>query len=224
MAKKVAVGLGLPPIVIGHFAFVSTGVEIHGRPDFEDYTGALAFAQRAHRCSGWWLADILRYGDTRADWRERLDQAIDSTGLSEKTLQNVRAIGAIPKSRRREGVEFALHGEVAGLQPSEQEAWLERAEVGGMTRSELRAAIKAAARTTILSGQAETLHTVEVTVRIVVEAASSWQAQEAAWALLKMAIRGVPHAHVVGARALRGDSDRDVPTPPSVPAEEEVPF
>ena len=136
------------------FEFTPTGVEVHGSPDWAEYVGAFEFAKRAHRCSGWWLADLLRHGETKREWRERLSQLHDATGLSEKTLMNVRAIAKIEKSRRRENVEFATHGAVTALPPAEQTEWLDRAETEGLGYRELRAHIKAAKRTQILDGQA----------------------------------------------------------------------
>lgn len=142
------------PITIGGFSLSATGVEVKGRPSFDDYVGALAFAEGAHKASGWWLADLLRYGGTRGDWADRLSQAEHSTGLREKTLKNVRAIGAIEKTIRREDVEFSLHGEVASLPPEEQINWLRRAADEGWSQRELRVEIRAAKRSAIIEGQA----------------------------------------------------------------------
>lgn len=142
------------PIVIGRFTLTATGLEVTGRPSFEEYQGVGDFIKRAHQASGWWLADWLRYGDTRAEWQERIDAALGETGLSEKTLKNVRAIGSIDKSRRRESVEFGLHAEVAAMDPDDQTRWLDLAESEGWTRRELRLSIHAAARRAVINGQA----------------------------------------------------------------------
>jgi N6-adenosine-specific RNA methylase IME4 len=63
--------------------------------------------------------------------------------------------GAIPQARRRPKVEFALHAEVAALEPIEQERWLEKAEAEGYTRAELRSEISAARRRSVIKGQAQ---------------------------------------------------------------------
>lgn len=155
MAKRTLVKIPeVKPITIGCFQLTATGLEIHGRPTFEEYQGVGDFIQRAHQASGWWLADWLRYGESRTDWNERLSQAVQTTGLSEKRLKNVRAIGAIPPSRRRDKVEFELHGAVAGMEDSEQEHWLERTETEGWTLHELRMEIRAAKRRAVIEGQA----------------------------------------------------------------------
>lgn len=142
------------PIVIGPYTLTATGCEVHGRPTMEQHEGVGAFIKRAHKASGWWLADWLRYGESRQDWAERLQQLVDATGMSEKTAKNARAIGAIEPSRRRDGVEFSLHGLVAAMEPDQQTYWLEEAEANGWTYRDLRASIHAAKRTRIIDGQA----------------------------------------------------------------------
>lgn len=193
----------LRPITLGGFVLTSTGIEIDGRPTYQDYVGALAFAMGAHEASGWWIADILRYGSTREDWAERLSQAQAVTGLSRKTLENVRAIGAIDKSRRREDVEFSVHGEVASLKPAEQTRWLDKAAEHGWTVRELRQAIHASRRATSYEGRAEEMFTVDVTVQVEIEARTSTHAQDASWELVKHALtsQGIKAAKVIGARA-----------------------
>lgn len=157
MAKGLHKFRDIQPIRFGPFLLTVTGLEVvesKRRPTFEEYEVVGEFIQKTHRASGFWLGDWLRYGETREDWRERLSQAVDMTGLTEKTLKNVRAIAKIEPSRRREGVEFGLHGEVTGLTPDEQSEWLERAEEEGWDRRELRLNIRASKRAKIIDGQA----------------------------------------------------------------------
>lgn len=154
MAKALARIPKIEPIVIGCYTLTETGLVIKGKPSYDEHDGVGDFIKRAHRCSGFWMADWLRYGETRADWTERLSQIVDATGLSEKRVKNIRAVGGIEQSVRRPGVEFGLHEEVAGLKPSEQAAWLERCEANGWDRRELRLNLRAAKRTRIIDGQA----------------------------------------------------------------------
>lgn len=144
----------IKPIVIGLFSLTATGMEVRGRPSLVEYEAVGEFIKRAHRAAGFWLGDWLRYGDSREDWRERLSQVQDATGLSEKTCKNVRAIAAIDPSRRRDGVEFSIHAEVASMPPEEQSIWLDRAESEGWTQRELRLEIRASKRRAIIDGQA----------------------------------------------------------------------
>jgi N6-adenosine-specific RNA methylase IME4 len=157
-----AIRNGLPPFTIGGFLFSAEGVTPQGVPNWDEYLGAFEFAKRAHRSSGFWLADLLRYGESRRDWVDKLSQAVDATGLSEKRLANIRAVGAIETSRRRDDVEFGLHEELVGYEPQEQTEWLNRCATEGWTRRELRLELKAAKRRRIIDTQAELAGTYRV--------------------------------------------------------------
>lgn len=198
--SKTAIRDGLPPFTIGGFVFSAKGVRPQGSPTWDDYTGALEFAKRAHRSSGFWLADLLRYSEARTDWIDRLSQAHDATGLSMKTLKNVRAVGKMDPSIRRPAVDFSLHVEVAGMKPAEQSKWLAHAETEGWTERELRDAIKHSQRRRILDGRADTMHSIEVSVQIDVEAQSPYLAEQAAWEHIKQAVKPIG-GKVVSARA-----------------------
>ncbi len=196
----------MEPIRIGCYVLTMTGLEVHGEPTFPEHQGVFDFINRAVKASAWWAADWVAYGESREDWQDKIDQLVDAEFFTEGTLKQYRYVAQnVPPSRRLDGVSFSVHAEVAGLDAKEQREWLARAKDHGWSKRELRAAIRAAERTQILSGQAPTMHTVDVQVRVVVEAASAWQAQEAAWALLKAAISDVPHAHVIGALVRRSD-------------------
>lgn len=154
MASKLARIPQIKPITLGCYTLTTTGLEVKGRPSFAEHEGVGDFIKRAHRASGFWLADWLRYGEDRADWQAQLAQAVDATGLSEKTLKNVRAVGKIEQSRRRDTVEFSHHAAVAALEPEDQSKWLSKAEEEGWTERELRVEIRAASRRMVLEGQA----------------------------------------------------------------------
>ncbi len=141
-------------ITLGCYTLTSTGLLVNGKPTLSDHEAVGEVIKRAHQASGFWLADWLTYGESRRDWAERLAQAEHITGLSDKRLKNIREVAAIEPSRRREGVEFALHEEVCRLSPEEQERWLEEAEREGWTRNELRLHMRAAKRRAVIDGQA----------------------------------------------------------------------
>ena len=71
------------PIQIGHFCLTSTGMTVTGRPTFAEYERVGDFIKRAHQASGFWLADWLRFGESRQDWQERLSQAHHATGQAQ---------------------------------------------------------------------------------------------------------------------------------------------
>lgn len=142
------------PIIIGCYTLHETGIKITGKPTIAQHEGVGDFIQRAHRASGFWLADWLRYGESREDWQEKIEQVAHLVGISEKRAKNIRAVGAIEQSRRRDDVEFGLHEVVAGLAPRMQTEWLDKAAAHGWDRRELRLNIRAAKRTRIIEGQA----------------------------------------------------------------------
>lgn len=96
---------------------------------------------RQHKKIEWALADAInfggkRYGETYAQW-------IEETGLSENTLANIAWVGRkVESSRRREDVDFGYYREVASLSPQDQDKFIEMAASEGLTRFELRQAIK----------------------------------------------------------------------------------
>lgn len=145
----------IEPIRIGSYTLIETGLEVTGRPAYAEHLSVGEFIRRSVKASRWWLADWLRYGETRPDWRERLELVMDVTEFAEKTLRNVKYVGEnVAPSRRREDVEFSLHAEVAPLHPKEQTEWLEKAATEGWTLRELRLSIRAAARRRVIDGQA----------------------------------------------------------------------
>lgn len=131
----------LKPMTIGCYTLTETGLQVAGRPSWREHEAVGEFIRRAVKASNWWLADWLAYGDSRVDWKMRLEQAIDATGYAEKTLKNARYVGLhVHPSRRRDDVEFGLHAEVAALPPEDQERWLDRAATEGWSVRELRLA------------------------------------------------------------------------------------
>ncbi|MEV7543504.1 LmbU family transcriptional regulator [Streptomyces sp. NPDC089915] len=93
--------------------------------------------------SAWWLADWLRFGEATYGWR-RYKEAIERTGLDYQTLRNYAWVARrFDHHRRRDGLSFAHHAEVARLAPPEQDYWLRKAEQQKWSRNELRRAVRA---------------------------------------------------------------------------------
>ncbi|MFH7596855.1 LmbU family transcriptional regulator [Streptomyces racemochromogenes] len=93
--------------------------------------------------SAWWLADWLRFGEAAYGWR-RYKEAIERTGLDYQTLRNYAWVARrFDHHRRRDGLSFAHHAEVARLAPPEQDYWLRKAEQQKWSRNELRRAVRA---------------------------------------------------------------------------------
>jgi hypothetical protein len=121
--------------------------------------------------SAWWIGDWLRFG--RDKYPDRYKRAIGETALEYQTLRNYAWVaGRFDASRRRDGLSFQHHLEVAALPQDQQDLWLERAEQSGWSRNDLRAQLRyyrddvAAVRPLPMAG---------VQLRIPVERRQLWQ-------------------------------------------------
>lgn len=146
------------PIKLGCFTLTEDGMDVDGRPTFEDYVGTGDFIQRSVKASGWWLADWLDYGDKRPEWKDKIAQAFsvgDSlTPESQKQYRHVRR--RFPPEKRVTGVAFGHHAAIAKLKLSDEERQelLEKAKAEHWTQSELRDAARGKRRANIIEGQA----------------------------------------------------------------------
>jgi hypothetical protein len=94
----------------------------------------------------WWLGDWLRYGFAR--WGERYGEASKITGYDHRTLPHRASVaGEFDLSRRRDKLTWSHHAAVAGLEPSQQERWLDRAESLRLSVADLRLEIRSLRRT-----------------------------------------------------------------------------
>jgi hypothetical protein len=91
----------------------------------------------AGRSAGWWLGDWLRYGTAR--YGTKYTAALRVTGYDRQTLMNMVYVATrFDASRRREGLSWSHHAELAGLEAAEQDRWLERATADRLSVRELR--------------------------------------------------------------------------------------
>ncbi len=87
----------------------------------------------------WWIGDWVNYGE--AAYGEKYAQAMDVTGVDYAVLANYAWV-ASRVSLRNETLTWTHHLEVAALEPSEQERWLEAAAKENLSTRELRARIR----------------------------------------------------------------------------------
>lgn len=89
------------------------------------------------------MGDWLVYGQER--FPERYRRAVEETTLDYQTLRNYAWIARkFPPDRRRAELSMQHHAEVAALRPDEQDSWLERAQLHGWSRNELRRRVRSA--------------------------------------------------------------------------------
>lgn len=115
------------------------------------------FFGKMERSTLWWVGDWLIFGEAlygheasqgiEATTAERYSEAERVTGLAHGTLMNVRTICAsIAKPRRRSELGFWIHEAVAKLDADDQTKWLQEAIEAGMTKQQLREAIRESLR------------------------------------------------------------------------------
>lgn len=106
---------------------------------------------RMGRAWQWWVGDWVLYGERR--FGETYADAIEMTGMEYQTLRNVVSVSrAVDVSRRRDNLSWSHHAEVAGLEPGQQDEWLERCDTDGLTVERLRSALRSSgARKTVQS-------------------------------------------------------------------------
>lgn len=120
-----------------------TGLEVAGPLSYGDWSNFGRTLQRVEGAIHWWLGDWYRYGE--ATYGEIAAQAVDELGFSYETVKaDVWVACKVESVRRRTGLSWSHHKEVAALEPEQQDYWLARAEAEGMSREELRYAIRMA--------------------------------------------------------------------------------
>jgi hypothetical protein len=93
------------------------------------------------RGSQWWIGDWLLYA--RGKWGEMYTEAVKITGYDYGTLRNRASLAQeFDLSRRRDKLSWDHHAAVAGLAPSEQDHWLNRAAELKWSREDLRIALR----------------------------------------------------------------------------------
>lgn len=189
------------PIKLDGFTLRARSATVNGRPSIKAWLAAVKFAQDCAEASPYWWGDLLRYAATRADYAEAMSQALDATGWTKDTAHNVTSMCNRVNERTRELSPSPGHSEsVASLDEHAQRKWLGRARDGNWTVKDLRDAIRRSARRHTIDGQAPTMHTVDVTVQVVIEAATEFAAEQEAVGVVKGCIQGKRGVKVTGAR------------------------
>lgn len=106
---------------------------------WDQYQKLCIFLGKLGQAYCWWIGDLQLIGEDL--FGEEYAQIMESLPHSHHTLENYRSIAKhIPQNRRRSGISFSVHAEVAYLEPIERDMWLDKAEQNGWKREEIRAA------------------------------------------------------------------------------------
>jgi hypothetical protein len=93
------------------------------------------------RSVAWWIGDWVNFGNQK--FGEKYSRAARITGYDVQSLMNMAYVASrFSGERRREQLSWSHHAELAGLEPGDQDAWLDRAELKRISvhglREELR--------------------------------------------------------------------------------------
>ena len=128
--------LGLPNIGLSR-----TSLEIKSGANEEDYIRLDSWLNQIGGSLSWWWGDYLNHlASTRGI---EYAEAKAASSYSPETLKRAAWVCRhIDRSRRHEALSFGHHIEVAGLSPTDQEIWLDRAEDERWSTKQLRAEIR----------------------------------------------------------------------------------
>jgi hypothetical protein len=139
-----------------HARSTPTALQLRNGIAFDDWLDVGRRISLIASASGWWLGDWLVYG--QRTYRERYRTALDTTPLDYQTLRNYAWVARrFDRSRRRPGLSFQHHAEVAAMAEPDQDIWLQRAERLGWSRNELRRQLTAARRRALVAADEATI-------------------------------------------------------------------
>lgn len=155
----------------------ASGLELRPGLTYEAWVSVGCRIARISNASAWWLGDWVNYGERSYGTRYRA--ALRATALDYQTLRNYAWVArAFEPARRRQGVSFQHHAEVAALPEADQDLWLERAERMQWSRNELRRRLRADAPPELPVGDE---HAMTLRMRVTTDREQKWrQAAEAA--------------------------------------------
>lgn len=117
--------------------WAQTGLRLHSDMPFDAWVAIGHRIGELSSASAWWMGDWLVFGED--SFGDRYKTAVALTSLDYQTLRNYASVARrVETSRRRCGLSFQHHAEVAALPEAEQELWLWRAERFGWSRNALR--------------------------------------------------------------------------------------
>lgn len=156
LPRKVTTGFfDARPIDLGGFRLRSRSIVVVGKPTDAQWSAAFEFACNTEEASPYWIGDLLAYADSRADWREKIDQAKAVTGMAEQTLHNLGYVSRRIKETERQISQTISHAKVvAKLSSEDQNEWLTKSRDEGWTAAELGRNIVSANRSKVIEGQA----------------------------------------------------------------------
>lgn len=144
------------PIKLDGFELRQTAAVAIGTPSLKEWQAAFELASASSESSPYWVGDLLGYAESRAEWKERLDQAMSYTGLSRQRLIDLGYLCRHVEPDVRALAPSVEHARaVAPLPPKEQRRWLRQATTEGWTRRDMKLEMQAAQKRGVVRGTAE---------------------------------------------------------------------
>jgi hypothetical protein len=132
--------------------FSPTGATLREGLTYAKWKRALEAAVAVERAGAWCIGDAIIYGEQR--YGEKYAQAVGETGLSPERLRVITWVcSRFESDRRRIGLSFESHREVASLDTPDQEKWLDKAERNRWTSKELREQLRTAGKGNRVAGR-----------------------------------------------------------------------
>lgn len=124
----------LPGFTLRHRAAVPSV----DKPTIRQWQTAMEYASETAENSPYWVGDLLAYSDSRADWHEKMSQALTVTKLSRQTLHNYTRIARRVAVPERELSPSVAHSAVIAklTDVGAQREWLTRANEEGWDAAE----------------------------------------------------------------------------------------
>lgn len=131
-------GIPMTQLTTEKITYSKTHLVISDEISFEEWQQAVETFARLGDCWQWWLGDLLAFGETK--WGEMYAQALDSTEMKYQTLRNLKWVsGRFDPHRRREGVSWSHHAEIAAIDnKKKQNDLLRLCQSKGLSRKKLR--------------------------------------------------------------------------------------
>lgn len=131
-----------PVVTFSQFA-THTALDLPKGLPFDQWTAIGEQLKSAERSLMWWVGDWWAFGEF--SYGERFSQALDpdQDGYQYQTLRNAGWVSSsIEPSRRRDNLSWSHHMEVAGLDPKDQDRFLQRAVDDALSVHGLRREVK----------------------------------------------------------------------------------
>jgi hypothetical protein len=113
------------------------GLQLKMGMSFTEWTAVGCRLARVSSASAWALGDWLLFG--QRSFGRRYRAALQATDLDYQTLRNYAWVASrFDHARRRDGLSFQHHAELASMPEPDQDLWLRRAETEHWSRNELR--------------------------------------------------------------------------------------